>query len=106
VRGSLRCTGHAHGWRFTVLPLLHRRAVLGFLVLDEGMPDTFPDARAAAADLALRAAQTLVVASGSSSILTDHHPQRLAREALFLQVFGQRPPIRTALLSRLTTPTP
>lgn len=26
---------------------------------------------------------------------------RLAREALFLQVFGQRPTIRTALLSRL-----
>jgi alkylation response protein AidB-like acyl-CoA dehydrogenase len=70
--------------------------------LDEGTPDTFPAARAAAADLAMRAAQALVVATGSRSILTDHHPQRLAREALFLQVFGQRPTIRTALLSRLT----
>jgi len=35
VGGQLRCTGHAHGWRFTVLPLLHRRAVLGFLILDK-----------------------------------------------------------------------
>jgi signal transduction histidine kinase len=35
VGGVLRCTGHGHGWRFTVLPLLHRRAPLGFLVLDK-----------------------------------------------------------------------
>ncbi len=29
------CSGHAERWRFTVLPLLYRRAPLGFLVLDK-----------------------------------------------------------------------
>ena len=33
--GGLRCTGHAGVWRLTVLPLLYRRAPLGFLVLDK-----------------------------------------------------------------------
>jgi hypothetical protein len=40
----------------------------------------------------------LTVALGSRSILIDQHPQRLAREALFLLVFGSRPPIRAELL--------
>jgi hypothetical protein len=31
----------------------------------------------------------------------DQHPQRLAREALFLLVFGSRPAIKNALLHQL-----
>ena len=66
--------------------------------LDDATTEGLPDARAAASDLAMRAATALTVAHGSRSILTDQHPQRLAREALFLLVFGSRPPIRTELL--------
>jgi alkylation response protein AidB-like acyl-CoA dehydrogenase len=58
-------------------------------------------ARAAASELAARAALTLVASTGSSSILRDQHPQRLAREALFLLVFGSRPPIKSALVPLL-----
>ena len=36
----------------------------------------------------------LVAAAGSRSILAGQHPQRLAREALFLLVFGSRPAIK------------
>ena len=61
-------------------------------------------ARAAAAHLAQRASSALVVASGSRAAVRHEHPERLAREALFLLVFGSRPPIRTALLERLGVP--
>jgi alkylation response protein AidB-like acyl-CoA dehydrogenase len=70
--------------------------------LDAASPAQLPAARARAAELAMRMAATLVVAGGARSILTQAHAQRLAREALFLLVFGSRPPIRTALLDRLT----
>ena len=60
-------------------------------------------ARAHAADLALRAAATLVVRQGAKAILRDHHGQRLMREAAFLLVFGTRAPIQQALLGRLMT---
>jgi uncharacterized membrane protein YgcG len=33
--------------------------------------------------------------------MADQQPPRLAREALFLLVFGSRPPIKSALLQRL-----
>lgn len=69
--------------------------------LDEGPPEAMPGARAAVAELAMRAAMYLVVAHGSRSVLLGEHPQRLAREAMFLLVFGSRPPIRTALLERI-----
>jgi alkylation response protein AidB-like acyl-CoA dehydrogenase len=76
--------------------------------LDDALADATADrmlaARAAAADLALRAAAATVVHAGSRSLLTDQHPQRLAREATFLLVFATRPPIRTALLTHLSTP--
>jgi alkylation response protein AidB-like acyl-CoA dehydrogenase len=65
--------------------------------LDTATVETLPAARAAASELALRAAASLVVAQGSRSILLDQHPQRLVREALFLLVFGSRPAIRDAL---------
>lgn len=68
--------------------------------LDVGTAQTMPFARAAAAELAVRAAAALVVAAGSRSVLTDSHAQRLAREAVFLLVFGSRPSIKENL-SRL-----
>lgn len=59
-----------------------------------------PAARAGASALALRAATILVVSTGARSVLRDHHAQRLLREAAFLQVFGTRPAIESALLNR------
>jgi hypothetical protein len=59
------------------------------------------EARAAASELAVRAAAALAVWDGSKSIMTGQHAQRLAREALFLLVFGSRPAIKRALLRRL-----
>ena len=72
--------------------------------LDRSPTEQMPAARAAATELAGRASHTLIVAEGSSSILADHHGQRLAREALFLLVFGSRPLIRASLLDRLGAP--
>jgi hypothetical protein len=43
----------------------------------------------------------LAVTDGSNSITTGQHPQRLAREARFLLVFGSRPAIKSALLRHL-----
>src|SRR6266545_342972 len=72
------------------------------LALDTAGPHAaMPAARAAASELAVRAAAALVTGTGSRSILADQHAQRLARESLFLLVFGSRPAIRTALLRRL-----
>jgi alkylation response protein AidB-like acyl-CoA dehydrogenase len=63
--------------------------------------DAMVQARAAASELALRAAAALAVYDGSKSVTTDQHAQRLGREALFLMVFGSRPPIKSTLLDRL-----
>ncbi len=71
--------------------------------LDAAGPGELPAARAVAAELAWRAAASLVVAQGARSIVTDHHAQRLAREALFLLVFGSRPAITDELGDRLGT---
>lgn len=71
--------------------------------LDAGTPQTLPAARAAAAELAWRAAGALVVATGSAAILTSSQAQRLAREAAFLLVFASRPGIKTGLGELLTT---
>jgi alkylation response protein AidB-like acyl-CoA dehydrogenase len=64
-------------------------------------PEPMAVARAAASKLALRAAAALAVRAGGNSITVDQHPQRLAREALFLLVFGSRPGIKNALLHKL-----
>jgi alkylation response protein AidB-like acyl-CoA dehydrogenase len=69
--------------------------------LDSGTPETMPAARAAAAELAMRAAVTLTVAAGSRAVLAGEHAQRLVREATFLLVFGSRPAIRADLLGRV-----
>ncbi|GAA5197804.1 hypothetical protein GCM10023322_69810 [Rugosimonospora acidiphila] len=67
--------------------------------LDTGSPEVMPQRRAAASALAIRATAALAVTTGSGAVLRGSHPERLAREALFLQVFGSRPAIRSALLS-------
>jgi len=59
------------------------------------------DARAAASELAVRAAAALAVRDGGYAVAVDQHAQRLAREAVFLLVFGSRPAIKSALLQRL-----
>jgi alkylation response protein AidB-like acyl-CoA dehydrogenase len=58
-------------------------------------------ARAAASELAARAAQLLVVSRGSRAALRGDPAERLNREAAFLLVFGSRPAINDALLKRL-----
>lgn len=62
---------------------------------------TMPAARAGAAALAVRAAAALTCATGSAALRLDRHPQRLAREALFVSVFAARSPIREAFLAHL-----
>jgi alkylation response protein AidB-like acyl-CoA dehydrogenase len=71
--------------------------------LDAGLadPGRMPAARAAASELALRAAATLTVAVGSRAIVGRHPARRLAREAAFTLVAAGRPEIRTELLGAL-----
>ncbi len=69
--------------------------------LDGAAAAGLPAARAAASEFAFRAAGALVTAAGSRSVLAGQDPQRLAREALFLLVFGSRPAIRESLAARL-----
>jgi alkylation response protein AidB-like acyl-CoA dehydrogenase len=71
--------------------------------LDAAEPGALPAARAKAAELAFRLAGAAVTTAGSRGILAGQHPQRLAREALFLLVFGSRPAIKTELARLLTT---
>ncbi|HTT52099.1 MAG TPA: acyl-CoA dehydrogenase family protein [Streptosporangiaceae bacterium] len=70
--------------------------------LDTADPAAMPAARAAACELAMRAAAALVVTQGATAILAGQDAQRLAREALFLLVFGSRPTIKRALAGLLT----
>jgi alkylation response protein AidB-like acyl-CoA dehydrogenase len=69
--------------------------------LDRLDPETIFAARAAAGELAVRAAAALSVAQGSRSLLVADHAQRLTREALFTLVYALRPASRDALLARL-----
>jgi len=69
--------------------------------LDAAGPEELPAARAAASVLAHRAAGLLVAATGSSAIVCGANAERLAREALFLLVFGTRPAIKRALVTGL-----
>jgi alkylation response protein AidB-like acyl-CoA dehydrogenase len=70
--------------------------------LDQASDAMMSEARAAAVELAQRSAAALVVQAGSRSLFPRQHAQRLAREAVFLAVFGSRPAIKAALLRRLT----
>jgi alkylation response protein AidB-like acyl-CoA dehydrogenase len=67
----------------------------------DGGREAMAAARAAASELALRAAAVLTVRDGAGAITVDAHAQRLAREALFLLVFGSRPGIKAELAARL-----
>jgi alkylation response protein AidB-like acyl-CoA dehydrogenase len=67
--------------------------------LDAGTPETFPAGRAAAAELALRAATVLLVSEGSRAVERGTHAERLYREAAVLLVYGSRPSIRRELLT-------
>lgn len=58
-------------------------------------------ARAEASMLALRASAALVAAGGGRSVELDAPAQRLAREAIFLLVFGQTSVIRAAQIAAL-----
>jgi alkylation response protein AidB-like acyl-CoA dehydrogenase len=71
--------------------------------LDAGLADAarMPAARAAASELAVRAAATLTVAVGSRAIVGRHPARRLAREAAFTLVAAGRPEIRAELLGAL-----
>jgi alkylation response protein AidB-like acyl-CoA dehydrogenase len=69
--------------------------------LDRSSAETMPEERARASELAVRAATALVVAGGGRAIAMDHQAQRLAREAIFLLVFGQTAAIKAAQLHRL-----
>jgi alkylation response protein AidB-like acyl-CoA dehydrogenase len=68
-------------------------------VADDG--DELAQARADASLLAMRAASYLVAQRGSAAVDVREHAQRLAREAIFLLAFGQRPAIKQALLRGL-----
>jgi alkylation response protein AidB-like acyl-CoA dehydrogenase len=59
------------------------------------------EARAAAGELAMRAAAALMTSRGSQSLLVSDHAQRLMREATFALVYALRPASRTSLLTRL-----
>ncbi len=62
---------------------------------------TIASARAAACELAVRAAHALSVSRGSSSVLRGDVAERTTREAALLLNFASRPPIRQALLRLL-----
>jgi hypothetical protein len=64
-------------------------------------PTAMAQARAAVAELTIRAAGALLVRSGARGVVAPGAPQRLVREAHFLSVFGSRAPIKAALLERL-----
>ena len=72
--------------------------------LDTADERAMPAARAAACELAVRAAHALAVARGSSSAVAGDAAERLSREAALLLVFASRPAIKAALLARLEGP--
>jgi alkylation response protein AidB-like acyl-CoA dehydrogenase len=90
-----RCDLLLHG-RFTAEIAAVRSA------LWDADAEQLPEARAAVALLAHRAAATLVVLTGGRAILTGDHAQRLAREATFLLVAGQTSAIRQHQLTAIT----
>ncbi len=107
-----RCCGCTPRWPSASPPgaagCWARRALDGELAalraeLDRLGPGTAA-ARAAAGELALRAASALMTAAGSRSLLVTEHGQRLAREAMFTLVYALRPGSRSALLARLGAP--
>jgi alkylation response protein AidB-like acyl-CoA dehydrogenase len=72
--------------------------------LDRADVEGIGDARARAAELAVRCAHALAVSRGSRSALYGDVAERSTREASLLLVFGSRPTIKRALLERLLGP--
>ncbi len=70
--------------------------------LDSGLGDgaLLLEARAEGAELAVRAASTLVAAGGGAAILRSAPAQLLAREAIFTLVAASRPELKRSLVSR------
>jgi alkylation response protein AidB-like acyl-CoA dehydrogenase len=66
--------------------------------LDAAEVNELPEARAAATFVAMDAATELLVSRGGRAVILEDHAQRLAREAMFLMVFGQTGSIRDAQL--------
>lgn len=81
-----------------------RRSLQRASALSNDGPGSLVQARARASLLALRATSALVVAGGGRSMDVNAHAQRLAREAMFLLVFGQTRAIRRAQLADLAPP--
>lgn len=75
-------------------------------LLDDAGPEALPEARAAACELAVRAAHALGVARGSASAIAGDVAERTAREASLLLVFASRPAIKASLLQRLGASAP
>ena len=75
-------------------------ALLDHVPADEQVEDRLA-LRAAVLELAVRAATSLVAASGGSALALTAPPQRLLREALFHLVMAQTGPVREATLHRL-----
>jgi alkylation response protein AidB-like acyl-CoA dehydrogenase len=107
-REGLRLNGsHALGVATRCLRLLGEAATMRAVSdvnrardeLDAATVDTLPLARARASQLAMRCAERLAISGGGGSILVTSHAQRLAREALFLLVFGQTRAIRAQQLA-------
>jgi len=70
--------------------------------LDSATALELPLARAEASELALETTTTLVVATGGRAVLATELAQLLAREAVFLLVFGQTAAIKTEQLRART----
>ena len=71
---------------------------------DAADPQAGPELRAAAAELALRAANTAVALFKGGALLTGHPAQRLAREAMFLLVWSCPNPVIDQTVRALAGP--
>ena len=82
-------------------PTLAEEAEALATALEERPDAEMPTVRAEASLLAVRATTTLVVERGGRAVGFDDHAQRLARDAMFLLVFGQTPSIRAEQVRQL-----
>jgi hypothetical protein len=88
--------------RIAGVPALHAQVADARRALDAAADgDEVAQARADASLLAMRAASYVVAQRGRAAVDLREHAQRLAREAIFLLAFGQRPAIKQALLRGL-----
>jgi alkylation response protein AidB-like acyl-CoA dehydrogenase len=74
-----------------------------YALADATAPDlaAMVEARAESLDLAVRAATSLVAATGGAAMGLDHPAQRLLREAAFFTIQAQTPALREATLAQL-----